>query len=216
MAINLDVNDKSLIVPNHGTLFIADATNGEVALPTDLSKFSLLTKSVDSTWYNIGHTSNDNKLSMSTDGGEATTKATWLVPNARTTYSAITATLTGKSVQGDKNTIKFIYNGTDGANGKGVNISLNKTARKVSLLVLAQDDGTGDKFGLYIPNCSFTYDGLPNFSGDNFAEFGFSASILTSTTLGESINGKPSELSVLTPEDFAAPAGAAAVSGTTR
>ena len=211
MALNLGIDDKGLFAATRGTLFVADASDGEVALPTDLSQFSLLTKSVDSKWYNIGHTSNDNKITTSVDGGEATTHATWLVAAARTTYSDTKVTLTGKSVQGDKETVKFVYNGWSNSSGKGVNVGLDKTAQKLSLLILVQDEGAGSRLGVYFPNVSFTYDGFPDFSGDNFVEYGFTCSVLTSTTLSASPTGKAAAFSILNNEDFAP---ATAVAGT--
>lgn len=206
MAIETAVNAKGLIATTRGTLFVADATNGEVALPANLSGFSLLDNNVDNKWFNIGHTSSDNKLEISMDGGDAETKSTWLMPNARTTYSNTTIKVTGKSVQGDKKTLQFIYNGWTDAKSKGILVSANKTSRKLSMLILAQDDGANLKFGMYLPLVDFTYDGLPSFSGDNFLEFGFSANVLTSTTLQTSASGQAASYALLAPEEFGASA----------
>lgn len=202
MAFNVAINNDGLITATHGTIFIADAASGEVAMPTDLSKLTLLAQSIENKWFNIGHTSKDNKLSIETDGGESESKSTWLVSNAKTTYSAVTLKVKGKSVQGDKNTLKFVYNGWDNTVGKGVNVSTDKTAQKVSMIILAQDEGSNLKFGIYAPNVDFTYDGFPDFSGDNFVEFGFSANVLSSQTLNASENGKTAVFTLLSPEDF--------------
>ena len=98
--------------------------------------------------------------------------------------------------------MKFIYNGWDNTVGKGVNVSTDKTAQKVSMIILAQDEGANLKFGIYAPNVDFTYDGFPDFSGDNFVEFGFIANVLSSQTLNASENGKTAVFTLLSPEDF--------------
>lgn len=83
MAINAD----GLIQASRGTLFTAPA---KTALPTKVSSFLLNSGTVAAAgsgsvvnWENIGHTSNNNKISFSKDGGDTTTKDTWLVAGAK-------------------------------------------------------------------------------------------------------------------------------------
>lgn len=105
MAINAD----GLIQASRGTLFTAPA---KTALPTKVSSFLLNSGTVAAAgsgsvvnWENIGHTSNNNKISFSKDGGDTTTKDTWLVAGAKSSTEAPTITVSGASVQGDSATI---------------------------------------------------------------------------------------------------------------
>ena len=111
MAINAD----GLIQASRGTLFTAPA---KTALPTKVSSFLLNSGTVAAAgsgsvvnWENIGHTSNNNKISFSKDGGDTTTKDTWLVAGAKSSTEAPTITVSGASVQGDSATITKVTGG---------------------------------------------------------------------------------------------------------
>ena len=115
MAINAD----GLIQASRGTLFTAPA---KTALPTSVSSFLLNSGTVAAAgsgsvnWENIGHTSN-NKISFSKDGGDTTTKDTWLLAGAKSSTEAPTITVSGASVQGDAATITKVTGGWGGGQG---------------------------------------------------------------------------------------------------
>lgn len=183
---------------SRGTIFTAPA---ETALPAaGLNGFTIDADELDP-WTNLGDLSDDNKVSFSIDGGDPTTLATWRRSNARTTYGTKTLTMTGNSVQLDADTLKFIYNGWDSGNG-GVAVALDTPEQKLAIFVLGYDPGVNKDFGIYIPNMSFNWAGLPDLTGDNFAEVSFTASAQNSNTLPKR-NGKQATFAFYPPEAFA-------------
>lgn len=182
------INTKSLINATRGTVFYAPA---ETPLPADGVAGFGINVAVVGDWNNMGHTSNDNRLQFSADGGDATTLSTWLDPNARTTYADVTLTVTGASVQADVDSLKMIYNAWEGEHG-GLVSTNQKREQKLALFILAYDAGQNVKFGIYLPNVSFAYDAsnMIAFSDSGFTEFGFTANTQTSTTLTAGPNGE--------------------------
>lgn len=193
------INDNALLQATRGTLFWAPA---ETPLPEGgVKQFKLMTEELGA-WKNFGHTSNDNKISWNIDGGDATTHDTWLVAGARTTYATKNLTLTGNSVQVDKDTLSFIYNGWDSPDG-GVVVSVDSQEQKLALFVLCYDSGNDEYFGVYLPNTSFNYTSLPDPSGDNFMELSFTASVNSSTVLPVNPNnGKRGTFALYAPTLF--------------
>lgn len=180
-------NDDATLIATYGTLFYAPVGT---LLPKDGAKgFKLNSDTIpalDNTdgsdpkkvWTNLGHTSADNKISFSFDGGDATSHNSWARKNLRTTYADSTCTITAKSLQLDANTLKLIYNGADEDGGVGVDIT--KKPQSLSLFLLAQedsDDASKIRFGALFRKASTTFDGGPDFSGDDFVEQGMTAEV---------------------------------------
>lgn len=192
------VNDNALVQATRGTLFVAPA---ETPLPDDLSQLTLGVDTVGD-WKNFGHTSNDNKLTWNKDGGDATSHDTWLVAGARTTYASTTLSFTGSSVQVDADTLKLIYNAWVTDSGLIVS-SVETVEQKLAFIVLGFDSGANEYFGTYLPNVSFAYSNLPDFSGDNFVELSFTGTVNASTTLPVNPNnGRRGTYAFIPPELF--------------
>jgi uncharacterized protein YjdB len=179
-------NLETRIQATRGTIFWAPAETG---LPTEgVKAFTLAADNITAdggAWTNFGDTSNDNKLSFSADGGDATVLATWRDPAARTVYADTEMTVTAHSVNAGKESLRMIYNGWDGKDGHGIIGTAAKREKKLALFILAHDSGAGVRFGIYLPNVSFVYsnDGFVDVTGEGFVEFGFEAKVLTSTSL---------------------------------
>ena len=178
-------NDDATLIATYGTLFYAPVGT---ALPASGAKaFRLNSDTIPAgsgggTWKNLGHTSTDNKISFSFDGGDATTHSSWARKNLRTTYADSTCTITAKSLQLDGDTLKLIYNGNDEEGGVGVDIT--KKPQTFSLFLLAQesaDDDSDIRFGALFRKVSVTFDGGPDFSGDDFVEQGMTGEVETVT-----------------------------------
>lgn len=203
------INENGVLQISNGTIFHAPA---ETPLPDDLTQFTLDADTVGQ-WTNMGDLSNDNKVSFSTDGGEATTLATWRRSKARTIYSDVTGTLTGNSVQLDSDSVKFLYNGWDAPDG-GVVVSLTKQEQKLALFILGYDPNADKYFGIYMPNTSFSWSGLPDFTSENFTEVSFTASTLDSDSLPKSSSGKKGTFAFYDFTHFKAPVAVRSISVT--
>lgn len=207
------INGDALLQAARGTVFTAPA---KTAIPTaGVKQFLLNSGSVKvgtadtPVWDNLGHTSNSNKISFSKDGGDTTTIDTWLMAAARTSTEAPTITVSGASVQGDKETLKKVTGGWDGDHG-GVIVPIKPIVQKLALFVLAYDDGDKLSFGLYLPETDFTFDTI-DLTGDEFAEFSFNAVVKSTDALKKGPNGETGGYALFSPEDFAADGGGQSV-----
>lgn len=200
------INGDALLQAARGTVFTAPA---KTALPANgVGAFLLNAGTVPVggqgntvVWENLGHTSNSNKLSFSKDGGDTTSKDTWLLAGARTSTEAPTITVSGASVQGDKATLQKITGGWAGDNG-GVIVPIKPIVQKLGLFVLAYDDGEKLSFGLYLPETDFTFNTI-DLTGDEFAEFSFNAVLKSTDALKKGPNGEVGGYELFSPEDFA-------------
>ena len=201
MAINAD----GLIQASRGTLFTAPA---KTALPTKVSSFLLNSGTVAAasggsgsvSWENIGHTSNNNKISFSKDGGDTTTKDTWLVAGAKSSTEAPTITVSGASVQGDSATITKVTGVWAGDQG-GIVVPLQPVVQHLALFVLAYDDSDKLSFGLYLPETDFTFDNV-SLADEDFAEFSFNAVVKSTSVLKAGAHGEVGAYQIFAPETF--------------
>lgn len=205
---NVAINATSVTEAVRGAVFLADAE--VIPSKADISKFTLEANTVPVTsvgstgvnFYNLGHMSNDTLPEFSLDGGDATTLATWLEASFRTSYSETTGKVTMSSVQGDKNTLKTIYNAVDGAGNAGVAFSLVKTPKAKSVFILWEDTNTNDRQGLLLPNTDLAFSDLPKLSTSGFTEYGIEGTIKTSKKLPKDSTGKYCSVQIYDAADF--------------
>ncbi|WP_413600850.1 hypothetical protein [Curtobacterium sp. Curtsp57] len=160
----------TLVVPGHGTVFTAPKNT---PMPTaGPSAFGL--NAAPTGWVNIGHTSQENMVSFSTDGGDATALSTWLQDNVRTIYAATSWSLGINALQLDKPNLDLAFNGEVDEDG-GYIVPGSNGGLEMALFVLAVD--TTGKLGFYIPNTSTKLGDSPSFDTENFLELPLSSSI---------------------------------------
>ena len=175
---NIADTNKDLLIPSHGTMFMADV---DTPLPTDMSQFKVNAATVDSKWYNIGHTSNDNKFEFTLDGGDTSSKDSFMMSGVRVSHESKTLKVTGNSIQADAATFNLIYGTINRASGSIVDGNLDAVSNSYALFFLLADEN-GEQAGLYLPNASFGADSMPKL-GSGFLEFGFTASAQASKSL---------------------------------
>lgn len=161
-------------IPGFGTVLVAPPNT---PLPTaGITAFTRETENLDG-WENLGHTSRENTISLSVDGGDATTKGSWLRSGLMTQYAETVWSVAGSSIQTDKATVQRIYNGWATADGKGTVVGQSKKATDLAMIILADDD-TG-KLAFYMPKVAFTFGDAPSFDVENFFELPFAATLLS-------------------------------------
>lgn len=160
-------------IPGFGTVFLAPPNT-----PLPAAGITAFTRELESLegWENFGHTSRDNPIALAVDGGDATTKGSWLRSALVTQYAETTWTATGASIQTDRKTVRRIFNGWATADGKGTVVGQGKKATDLAMIILADDD-TG-KLAFYEPKVAFTYGDAPSFDVENFMELSFAATFL--------------------------------------
>ena len=140
----MSINNDATLVVSGGHFYTADYSSASpVALPTDLS-------APGAEWTEVGHTSLDNIITMTSDGGDATVIGTLQNKTLRTTYSPRTETIGFTLEQFDVAGLKLFYgsNATVGAGGE-VQVPVDPTPTVASFLVVFKD---GDnEFAFYAP-----------------------------------------------------------------
>lgn len=168
----MGVNANAMIVPGNGTLFHAPA---ETALPANpLTAFSL-TGAPPTGWTNLGHTSRENTVAFSREGGEPTSMGTWLMDATSTIYSAVAWSMSIPALQFDQDVLDFAFNGDFDAATGGYIIPGQTAAVKTQLFLLMQD-ATG-KLGFWIPNTEVTLSEPPGVNREQYLELPLSAAI---------------------------------------
>jgi hypothetical protein len=133
------IDDATLVV-GAGNYLIAPVGT---ALPTNLLAPA-------SPWEAVGHTSIEDILSISSEGGEATTIATLQNSTLRTKYSARTESMAFTLQQFDEDSLKLYYGSNMVTNGDGtLGVHENPTPTEVAFLAVFVD---GDNhFAFYAP-----------------------------------------------------------------
>lgn len=138
-------NDAATLVIGAGNYFTAPYVSATpAALPADLSVTPA------GPWEAVGNTSLEDILSISSEGGDATTIGTLQNKSLRTTYSTRTETINFTLQQFDTDALKLYYgsNASIGTNGE-VQVPTNPTPTVCSFLAVFID---GDNvFAIYAP-----------------------------------------------------------------
>lgn len=169
----MGANKTAMIVPGHGTLFVADVNTPMPA--GGFADFALTGEAPDD-WINIGHTSKANTAAFSKEGGDKTVLDTWLEDNADVIYASTQWGLGFNSLQLDEDNLNLAFGGFFDTDGGYVIPSGNAGSDKA--LFLLATDGTG-KLGFYIPNTSVAIGDAPSIDTSTFFELPISAQILT-------------------------------------
>jgi hypothetical protein len=167
----MSADNTAIIVPGHGTYFVADADATFPANP--LEAFSL-TGAPPAGWSSIGHTSKDNTAAFSKDGGDATTLDTWLQDGVRTIYASTAWSLGINALQLDQLGLDLAFSGQFDTDG-GYIIAGTNNGQDGQGFLLAQD-GTG-KLGFWIPNTNTVLGDAPSIDPTKFLELPLAVAI---------------------------------------
>lgn len=126
-------------------------------------------------WTWMGDTSSENKMELSTDGGDSTTKRTWDRVNVRETKAAKTTTLSLNSVSISNDTIQVAFPGaTYDPDLQMWSLPDDGAAERAILVVVV--DGLRVS-GYYFPRVNLSGD-FPTVDTENFSEIKISGTIL--------------------------------------
>lgn len=162
----------TLFIPGHGTVFRAPANT---PMPAAGPSAFTLNGTPPTGWTNLGHTSKENTMSFSTDGGDATVLDTWLQDGVRTIYASTSWTFGINALQLDKPSLDLAFNGAVDAEDGGYIIPASNGGLENALFVLAQD--TTGALGFYLPNTSTKLGDSPVVDTENFFELPLASSI---------------------------------------
>lgn len=190
-------NSNATTIPGKGTVLVADP---DTAPPTDyLTLDPTATPLVGATgWETLGHTSRENNVALSKDGGDVSSVGSWWEEVLRSTRAATNWNVTINSIQLDALTLGLAFGGgtldtDDGFYDVGEIVPQNK-----ALFILVVDSG-GNRLGLYIPNTSVSIGDAPEFAIDAFLEIQLNAAVQNSETTGKKFRWYHPSLVVETP-----------------
>lgn len=138
------ISDSAVILPGTGYLFIAPA---ETPRPASLTAPA-------APWDNLGHTSREDGLTITRDGGDSEVVGTWQNPSLRERRDPTTFAITAHLHQVDNNTLQ-LYFGDGNVTEDGVFgvTSATDTIEKALYVRIVDGDNA---VGLYVPKVSIS------------------------------------------------------------
>jgi hypothetical protein len=140
------LDDAAVVIPGTGHVWVAPAGT---AKPSDLSN-------PGSPWAELGHTSIDDGMTITRDGGDSEVLGTWQNPSLRERRDPVVFALTLHLLQIDNNTLDLYFGGGDtSVEGVfGVNLISQPAERAMFIKIV---DGSNE-FPFYIPKTSIASD----------------------------------------------------------
>jgi hypothetical protein len=189
-------NAAATIIPGKGTVLVADP---DTEAPLDyltLDPMNLTTSAPG--WDAMGHTSRENNVALSKDGGEATQMGSWWDEALVTDYDSVNWSITVNSIQIDALTLGLAFGGGTLDATKGYyDVAGSIVPQDKALFVLIVSGAK--RMGIYIPNTSITIGDAPEIATDAFFEIQLSASMLNSPTTGNRFRIYHPALKTVTP-----------------
>lgn len=179
---------NATVIPGKGTVLVADPDTAAPAdyLTLDPTDVDVLTGELTDApgWEGLGHTSRENNVSLSKDGGDVTASGSWWEEVLRSTRAPTNWTVTVNSIQVDALTLGLAFGGGTLDTVAGSYDVGDIVPQDKALFILIVDNG-GNRLGLYIPNTSVSIGDAPEFAIDAFFEIQLSGAIQNSTTTGK-------------------------------
>lgn len=188
----MSVDATKLVIPGHGTIFTAPANTKP---PTSaLTAFSLTADTVANNettpvnWANLGHTSKQNTIAFTKDGGDRETLDTFLADSVRVTTASTQWGFTANALQFDADTLDLAFNGDFDEGTGGYTVA---TPAPVSMAVFLFFQDVTAKLGFWIPNVEITLGDAPSVDAANFFELPLSGAIQTvANTVIPAVDGR--------------------------
>lgn len=176
----MSVDATKLVIPGHGAVFHAPKNTLPPTNP--LAAFSLTADTVPNNetqpvqWKNLGHTSKQNTIAFTKEGGERESIDTFLADAVRTSTSSTSWGINVAALQFDSNTLDLAFNGDfDPATG-GYTVAGSSSLE--TALFLYFKDNTGS-IGFWLPNTEMSLGDAPSVDTAQFLELALTASILS-------------------------------------
>lgn len=197
----MSVDATKLVIPGHGTVFHAPVNTAPPQNP--LEAFNLQADG-PAPWINLGHTSKQNTIAFTKEGGERETIDTFLADAVRESTSSTSWGVTIAALQFDQDNLDMAFNGDfDPATG---GYTVATPAPIEAALFLYFQDTTGS-VGFWLPNTTVALGDAPSVDTAQFLELPLSVSILSaSNDVIPSVNGRAGAFQIFK-SGLAAPVG---------
>lgn len=182
----MSVDATTLVIPGHGTVFRAPVNTKPPANP--LSAFTLL-EDGPAGWDNLGHTSKQNTIAFTKEGGAKESLDTFLADGVRTTTGSTQWGVNVAALQFDADTLDLAFNGDFDSTTGGYTVA--SPAPLASALFLYFQDTTG-AIGFWLPNTEISIGDPPSVDVAQFLELQLAVSILSAgPTIIPPVNNRP-------------------------
>ena len=160
------ITDAAVVVPGTGYIYLAPALTAEPASLTAPA----------APWANLGHTSRDDGLTITRDGGDSEVLGTWQNPSLRERKDPTTFAITLTAHQVDNTVLGLYFGGGDAAvaNQFGVNATTGTTSKAMYVRIV---DGANE-VGLYLPKVSISSEDDVEIDPEGFLAFPLRATVL--------------------------------------
>jgi len=160
------LSDSAVIIPGTGFLYLAPSGTAEPASLT----------SPAAPWNNLGHTSRDDGLTITRDGGDTSVLGTWQNASLRQRVDPTTYAITMVAHQVDNTVLGLYFGGGDAtvANHFGVTSAIGTTEQAMYVRIV---DGANE-VGLYLPKVSITSEDDMEIDPEGFLAFPLRATVL--------------------------------------
>lgn len=175
----MSVDKTKLVIPGHGTVFKAPKGTKP---PTDpMTAFSLTAENVASAsggakWINLGHTSKQNTIAFTKEGGDKESLDSFLADGVRTSTSSTQWGVNVAALQIDPTTLDLAFQGAFDPDTGGYTVA-GSSSTEVALFLFFQD--TTGSLGFWIPNVDTSIGDAPSVDTANFFELPLAGSILS-------------------------------------
>jgi hypothetical protein len=161
--------DSAVLIPGTGEIYTAPA---ETAIPASLTAPA-------APWENLGHTSREDGLTITRDGGDSETVGTWQNPVLRERREPTTFAITAFLHQVDNEVLEMYFGpgDVDVAGQFGVTSSTATIERALYIRII---DGTNEA-GLYVPKVSISSEDDVEVDVEGFLAFPIRATVLQVT-----------------------------------
>ncbi|WP_100813013.1 hypothetical protein [Microbacterium lacus] len=178
----MSVDATKLVIPGHGTVFHAPVNTPPPANPLVLPGGFNLQANGPTPWANLGHTSKQNTIAFTKEGGEKESIDTFLADAVRTTSTGVTWGVNVAALQFDADNLDLAFNGEFNPDTGGY-IVASPAPISVALFLYFQD--TTGSLGFWLPNTEVSLGDAPSVDTAQFFELPLAVSILSAD--GETI-----------------------------
>ena len=160
------LTDSAVIIPGTGQLYLAPA---ETPQPASLTAPA-------SPWENLGHTSREDGLTITRDGGDSEVIGTWQNPSLRERRDPSTFAITAFLHQVDNNVLELYFGAGDTTQAGEFGV-ITAAATTEKALFVRIVDGTNE-VGLYVPKVSVAAEDDVEVDVEGFLAFPVRATVL--------------------------------------
>lgn len=158
--------DSAVVLPGTGFIYLA---------PTGTAAPGSLT-SPAAPWVNLGHTSREDGLTITRDGGDSEVLGTWQNPSLRERRDPTTFAITMVAHQVDNDVLGLYFGGGDAtvANVFGVNSTTGTTDRAMFIRIVDGDN----QVAMHLPKVSISSEDDVEVDPEGFLSFPLRATVL--------------------------------------